>query len=426
MACQNPITILSPESRWLRKCRKEHRSYEYYIAQANQRRNLQFDPAPLVSSPDEYYSFPTNFEYRVMTVPCGHCDLCLKSKVDAYFIRCYFEYLHTSIALRGSVYFITLTYANELLPMVKPSNHYEPVSCFSKRDVQLFLKRLRKVFSPLGISFKYFIVTEFGGEFGRPHYHGLLYFDHLESTDFNRFKVLEAVARSWTRIRDRKNWNAMCEYDMFDVQRVDVQLVDSSKQIRYVCKYVGKQFGAMDFDTFDLPQEHKRFHLQSIDFGSYIYDYCNRDVWEKGYIECDGYKYAIPSYYRLKLMREYFCEFENGSIVYRPTDFALQYMQNVCRRMIEEHKALSILNADYPRPPEWCFDPETLEYFYKFIDDYLVFRDFPPDRDVRDLWDSWNDYLLDVQLYNRASFNARAAKWISQQKDHYMKKTGRM
>lgn len=50
--------------------------------------------------------------------------------------------------------------------------------CFCKRDIQLFLKRLRSsVKQKYNISdgIKYFIVSEYGGQFGRPHYHGIFY-----------------------------------------------------------------------------------------------------------------------------------------------------------------------------------------------------------------------------------------------------------
>lgn len=63
--------------------------------------------------------------------------------------------------------FVTLTYNNESLP-----EH----GTLELRDVQLFLKRLRKRFNhgphnPL----RYFLGGEYGGDTGRPHYHSLLF-----------------------------------------------------------------------------------------------------------------------------------------------------------------------------------------------------------------------------------------------------------
>lgn len=61
-----------------------------------------------------------------------------------------------------SAFFLTLTYNDEHLP---------PGAQLSKRDLQLFIKRLRKV-NP-GI--KYFAVGEYGTDKGRPHYHLVIF-----------------------------------------------------------------------------------------------------------------------------------------------------------------------------------------------------------------------------------------------------------
>jgi len=60
--------------------------------------------------------------------------------------------------------FITLTYNDEHLP-----NPPE----ISKRELQLFLKRLRKAIYPR--SFRYYCVGEYGDKSHRPHYHGILF-----------------------------------------------------------------------------------------------------------------------------------------------------------------------------------------------------------------------------------------------------------
>ena len=61
-----------------------------------------------------------------------------------------------------SAFFITLTYNNENLP---------PGDELCKRDLQLFIKRLRKV-NP-GI--RYFAIGEYGEEGKRPHYHAVIF-----------------------------------------------------------------------------------------------------------------------------------------------------------------------------------------------------------------------------------------------------------
>lgn len=97
-------------------------------------------------------------------VPCGKCEECRERKRQDWSRRIVVEnFLHDSSS------FVTFTYDDKHLP--------NPPKC-SKSHVQKFLKRFRNVFRDYGIlvkDFKYFIVSEYGEKFGRPHYHGVLF-----------------------------------------------------------------------------------------------------------------------------------------------------------------------------------------------------------------------------------------------------------
>lgn len=73
-------------------------------------------------------------------------------------VRCMHE-----ASLHDSNRFVTLTYDTPHLP---PHGILEP------RDLQLFLKRLRK---RTGQRFRFFACGEYGGRLGRPHFHALLF-----------------------------------------------------------------------------------------------------------------------------------------------------------------------------------------------------------------------------------------------------------
>lgn len=417
MSCQNPIRVLSPESRWLKKCRKEGRSYEYYLYQANQRRNIIYDPTILVSCAADYYSNHFKVDYRTMLVPCGRCDGCQKDKVNDLFVRLYYEYIRTLDAKNGSVWLGTLTYEDSMLP-----RNSDGLPCFDKRHVQLFFKRLRK---RSGLKFKDFYVTEYGGEFGRPHYHFLLFVEDFPVNSTNQFRLLQWVAESWTKIEDRnQNMRAMIYLGLYEMQRVDIRPVNDTKGLRYVAKYIGKQIGTEDFLKSELEPWQGLFYHASIGLGDCILEYANRDVWQKGYIECDGYRYNIPSYYKLKMQREYFCTFENGSICYKPSDEGLMYSFNLCMRQIEECRDLARLNDDFPNPPDWVFDPATIEYLYSAFEKRMFEISFSEPK-FEDLMSEWLPYLEQVQAYNRCALDARIDKWNKQRMDHYLKKTGR-
>lgn len=65
--------------------------------------------------------------------------------------------------------FLTLTYRDEDLPISKQSG----LPTLSPRDLQLWLKKLRKALSPVKVRF--FAVGEYGTETQRPHYHVMLF-----------------------------------------------------------------------------------------------------------------------------------------------------------------------------------------------------------------------------------------------------------
>lgn len=64
--------------------------------------------------------------------------------------------------------FLTLTYRDEDLPL----NEFG-LPTLNPRDLTLFWKSLRND----GVSIKYYSIGEYGGKFGRPHYHAICFFD---------------------------------------------------------------------------------------------------------------------------------------------------------------------------------------------------------------------------------------------------------
>lgn len=91
-----------------------------------------------------------------MLVPCGKCLLCRNHRSMEWQCRALVETsTSTNIPL-----FVTLTYAEE------------PVDGVNKRDLQLFMKRLRKNLSEReqNLNLRYFAVAEYGSHTHRPHY----------------------------------------------------------------------------------------------------------------------------------------------------------------------------------------------------------------------------------------------------------------
>lgn len=92
---------------------------------------------------------------KLLSIPCGKCPSCKKTRADNWAVRCYLESLSHEYNC-----FITLTYDDE----------HNPITLV-KDDVSNFLKKLRN----RGFKFKFFCAGEYGSTFQRPHYHLILF-----------------------------------------------------------------------------------------------------------------------------------------------------------------------------------------------------------------------------------------------------------
>lgn len=99
------------------------------------------------------------FPNTKMELPCGQCIGCRADKARQWQIRI----LHEA-AMHESNCFITLTYAER--------ENLDRTS-LNKRDVTLFLKRLRKAHPDQTI--RYFQCGEYGDELQRPHHHAVIF-----------------------------------------------------------------------------------------------------------------------------------------------------------------------------------------------------------------------------------------------------------
>lgn len=106
---------------------------------------------------------------------CGRCANCMARSRQEWVFRLRMEYKECNFGL-----FVTLTYDDEKLPL----------DGVSKRDIQLFLKRLRKNFNSQTL--RYFIVSEYGDHTHRAHYHGLLFFKCDRTND-----IYDIIEKSW-------------------------------------------------------------------------------------------------------------------------------------------------------------------------------------------------------------------------------------
>lgn len=187
-------------------------------------------------------------------VPCGHCPDCVDIKTQEYKLRSYYEWLEVK-QNGGFAYFDTLTLNN--VSFYNPSRNYRGVKTFNKKDITLFLHKLHQRCKDK-YSFRYFLSSEYGGIYKRPHYHVIFFIIPLINKDkdsyFHAHKFRNFIYQSWTEPQIDKNGNI--EYISKDGKRfpktrslgfidkygtINERVVTSAKALAYVSKYVVKQ-----------------------------------------------------------------------------------------------------------------------------------------------------------------------------------------
>lgn len=223
-------------------------------------------------------------------IPCGRCDGCRADYTRTWADRMILELDHS-----GKGVFLTLTYDDEHLPVVYQTTTGECTPTLSKRDVQLFMKRLRKCFK--GREIRYYICGEYGPSTGRPHYHAIIYglgcadFDDLAPHGINplgqQYFVSEFLkAEIWK--------NGFCL--LSDV---------SYRTCAYVARYVRKKLFEKDEMSFESRLKEPVFSLMSRSPGiGMYYPIEHPDVYEKGKMYFSDHNGSVQVYLPAAFLRQ--------------------------------------------------------------------------------------------------------------------------
>lgn len=201
--------------------------------------------------------------------PCGKCPNCLKSRVSGWSFR-----LMKHEQANKSAHFITLTYDTDHVP-ITPNGFMT----LAKRDIQLFMKRLRKMSPKSSVLDKisYYACGEYGGKTNRPHYHLIMY----------NVDVLK-VEKAW-------NLGAIHVGDV------------TGASVGYTLKYMMKE-GKIPMHAND--DRIKEFQLVSKGIGiNYLtpqmQNWHKADLENRMYVPLtDGKKIRMPRYYKNKIYNE--------------------------------------------------------------------------------------------------------------------------
>lgn len=198
--------------------------------------------------------------YDYIELPCGHCIGCRLRYSRTWADRCIAESMY-----HDSNLFLTLTYNDDHLPDPLPLDldpvtgecEVSPIHPLVKRDVQLFIKRLRKKFPEQKI--RYFLCGEYGSKNMRPHYHLILFglkLDDLEllykNDDSFTYYTSKVIEELW-----------YVESDPFNSAGFHIITSVNWNTCAYVARYiVKKQFG-QNADIYEKLGYPKEFTLMS-------------------------------------------------------------------------------------------------------------------------------------------------------------------
>lgn len=193
-------------------------------------------------------------------VPCGRCYECVKRRRNDWYVRCIIEK-----QTRRHSYFGLLTYA-------------EVGKKLEKRDIQLFLKRLRSY----GNKFSYLIAGEHGEKKDRPHWHCIFFSD--EPLEYQK------IAQAWRGGYENSQQNT--------AGWIKFSIIQSNRAIRYTVKYIYKYDG-VDPRFVLLISKNPAIGHSFLKHQVYFLTKKTTDF------TVEGQKTAMPRYYKRKIFDGY-------------------------------------------------------------------------------------------------------------------------
>jgi hypothetical protein len=208
-------------------------------------------------------------------LPCGRCIGCRLDYSRDWAVRCVHE-----ASMHQENMFLTLTYNDDHLPDDRS---------ISVREMQLFLKRYRKHTDK---KIKYFACGEYGGEYGRAHYHALIFGDRM--TDLK----LHTINKNGDNIYRSEILNKIWGKGFTWIGEVTFQ------SAAYVARYVMKKLTGeksnklCEEKTGEIYDVKAPFVIMSkkSPIGKEWYDKYKTDT-DKDFVTVDRKKFRLPKYY---------------------------------------------------------------------------------------------------------------------------------
>lgn len=226
---------------------------------------MQCESPYLVDNP-KFRDTPDYKQPQKLPVRCGKCPACQDYRVSTWAFR-----LQKQSETAINSYFVTLTYDTRKVPITKNG-----FMSLRKKDLQDFFKRLRKAIGKVEHKLKYYACGEYGSKTWRPHYHVIMF-------NVDKDKILG-------------NW-----------QQGDIHIGNvSGASIAYTLKYINKP---RKIPMHSRDDRQKEFSLMSKGLGKNyltpaIIRHHKKTLDRPFIITADGFKIAMPRYYRDKILTD--------------------------------------------------------------------------------------------------------------------------
>lgn len=231
--------------------------------------------------------------FSIYELPCGKCICCRENKAREWALRLKCEsYLHDVTS------FITLTYDDDHLPAGGNLNY---------KDVQLFLKRLRKSQES---KIRFFCAGEYGSTTSRPHYHLIVYnympssartFSQSESGTLYTSESLSSYWGLGNAVFSRANTATMLYTARYAVKKLRDEN-DAKNGVKNDVKNNDKK------DLQKVP-EFCRMSLRPGIGYNFLSKY--QDDFKSGYLVDNNCRFSIPRYFRKKLVEDFSSDFQS-------------------------------------------------------------------------------------------------------------------
>lgn len=225
---------------------------------------------------------------RSLFLPCGRCAMCRLERSRQWAVRCMHE-----ARMHDASMFITLTYDDAHLP-VDRSLKYSDYVAFMKR-LRKYASRIAKSDVSVSKNVRFYMVGEYGGLTGRPHFHALIFgLDFADKLYFKR----SGKSSVYTSATLRKLWPLGNHW-------IGAVTFESAAYCARYCmdKVTGDiadaHYRFVDQETGEIFQRVPEFNRMSLKpgIGATFLERFWSDVYPRGEVVVNGRKAKAPRYY---------------------------------------------------------------------------------------------------------------------------------